>query len=308
MNGDVVSKGTHRHAEVAFGEGGCVVETIADDHDFFACGFQGADVIDFVLGQAYNPHDYSTPGGVNDGEELWQKLVKKHNFVLTVNGHVLGDGTGFRTDANDAGQNVHQMLINYQFLSPFGGNGFLRLLIVNPNGSVEVKSYSPIYNEFRSEADQAFQFNFDWYQPTDANANGKPDFFDDTLDSDGDSINNYEEFTNLRANPFSLDSDGDGISDAIEVEIGTRPAVSDRTVADAILNNAGLLGHYAKDQLIDADLGQLLIEPDQGEFKLSLQLETTPELGVIPFAPAGAPLEWTVPVNGNKSFMRVGAK
>jgi|GEM_PF-3967453 len=110
------------------------------------------DISDTVNSQLYNPHNYNTEGGVNDGEELWQKLVRRHNFVLTVNGHVLGDGTGFRTDANDAGQNVHQMLANYQLRQPFGGNGYLRLLTVNPDGTVDVKSYSPLYNQELSEA------------------------------------------------------------------------------------------------------------------------------------------------------------
>lgn len=265
------------------------------------------DRLDTGNPQAYNPHAYSTPGGVNDGEQLWQKLVKKHDFVLTVNGHVLGDGTGFRTDANDAGQNVHQMLANYQFLAPFGGNGFLRLLIVNPDGTVEVKSYSALYNEFRSEADQAFEFDFEWYQPADTNENGKPDYFDDTLDSDGDGINNREEFVNLRSNPFAPDSDGDGdgISDEIELQIGTRPAVSDRPVADAILENAGFFDLFRPEQLVDLNLGQFLIEPDEGNFKLRLQLETTPALGTTPFAPTGPPVEWPFPAAGDKAFMRV---
>ncbi len=263
------------------------------------------DHLDAVNPQAYNPHAYSTPGGVNDGEELWQKLVKKHNFVLTVNGHVLGDGTGFRTDANNAGQNVHQMLANYQFLSPFGGNGFLRLLVVNPDGTVEVKSYSPIYNQFRAETDQAFEFDFEWYQPTDANTNGIPDYFDAALDTDGDGIDNREEFVNLRSNPYSLDSDGDGISDKIEALIGTRPAVSDRNVSDAILDNASEFDLFTQEQLIDVSLGQFLIEPEAGQFKLSLQLEMTPELGIVPFEDAGDPIEWTVPAEGDKAFMRV---
>jgi len=263
------------------------------------------DHTDTVNPQAYNPHAYSTPGGVNDGEQLWQTLVKKHDFVLTVNGHVLGDGTGFRTDANDAGQKVHQMLANYQFLAPFGGNGFLRLLIVNPDGRVEVKSYSPIYNEFRAEADQDFEFDFEWYEPADTNGNGKPDYFDDELDSDNDGINNREEFVTLRANPYAADSDGDGISDAVEKQIGTRPAVNDRPVADAILQNTGLFGFFSPAQLIDANLRQFLIEPENGAFKLRLQLETTDQLGTVPFAPAGEPVEWTVPATGDKAIMRV---
>src|SRR5690606_32763068 len=53
--------------------------------------------------QHYNPHAYPTPGGVNDGEELWQKLVRRHRFVMTLNGHVLGDGTGYLASTNDQG-------------------------------------------------------------------------------------------------------------------------------------------------------------------------------------------------------------
>ncbi|RYD67902.1 MAG: hypothetical protein EOP83_01850 [Verrucomicrobiaceae bacterium] len=263
------------------------------------------DHTDTVNPQAYNPHAYSTPGGVNDGEQLWQKLVKKHDFALTVNGHVLGDGTGFRTDTNDAGQKVHQMLANYQFLAPLGGNGYLRLLVVNPDGRVEVKSYSPIYNDFRAEADQTFDFDFEWYHPADANSNGIPDYFDPELDGDGDGINNREEFVTLRANPFASDSDSDGISDSIEKLIGTRPAVSDRPVVDSILQNAGLFGLFTPAQLVDVNLGQFLIEPEGNVFKLRLQLEITELLGSIPFAPAGPALEWTLPANGDKAFMRV---
>ncbi|YCM42498.1 metallophosphoesterase [Verrucomicrobiaceae bacterium 227] len=266
------------------------------------------DHTDSVNPQAYNPHAYSTPGGVNDGEELWQKLVREHDFVLTVNGHVLGDGTGFRTDANNAGQNVHQMLANYQFLAPFGGNGYLRLLTVNPNGTVEVKSYSPLYNNFLSEADQAFEFEFEWYAPADDNNNGQPDFFDDTLDSDHDGIDNKTEFVNLRSNPFAADSDGDGLSDTIEAQIGTNPAVSDRATAEAILQNASTFGLFTESQIIDANLSSLMMTPEDNAFKLELQLELTPRLGTDPFEPFGAPLEWTVPVEGKQAFMRVRAK
>lgn len=257
--------------------------------------------------QAYNPHAYSTPGGVNDGEELWQKLVREHDFVLTVNGHVLGDGTGFRTDANDSGQNVHQMLANYQFLAPFGGNGFLRLLTVLPNGTVQVKSYSPIYNEFRSEADQEFEFEFEWYSPADVNENGQPDFFDDQLDSDNDGIDNKTEFVNLRSNPFNNDSDGDGLTDTVESQIGTDPSVSNRNVSAAILNNASAFDLFTEQELIDLDLGQLLISPEAGQFNVDLQLEMTPNLATQPFSPFGEPVEWTIPADGEKAFLRVRA-
>ncbi|MGI9427797.1 MAG: LamG-like jellyroll fold domain-containing protein, partial [Bythopirellula sp.] len=46
-------------------------------------------------GQSWNPHSYGTAGDTNDGEELWNELVKLNgNFEMTFNGHVLGDGLG----------------------------------------------------------------------------------------------------------------------------------------------------------------------------------------------------------------------
>ncbi|NLE37126.1 MAG: metallophosphoesterase, partial [Pirellulaceae bacterium] len=47
--------------------------------------------------QKWNPHAYPTPGSVNDGEEMWNKLLKKHaNVFMAMNGHVCGDGLGFQ--------------------------------------------------------------------------------------------------------------------------------------------------------------------------------------------------------------------
>jgi len=107
--------------------------------------------------QQYNPHHYKTPGGVHDGEELWQKLVRKHNFAMTLNGHVLGDGAGYLASTNDAGGVVHQMLSNYQ-MRPLGGEGYLRLLEFQPDGkTVRVKTYSPVFDAWITAADQQFQ-------------------------------------------------------------------------------------------------------------------------------------------------------
>lgn len=111
--------------------------------------------------QHYNPHHYKTPGGVNDGEELWQKLVRKHNFALTFNGHVLGDGTGYLKSVTDTGQVCHQMLSNYQ-MRELGGEAYLRLLEFQPDGrTIRVKSYSPLYDKYLLEADQLFELKLD---------------------------------------------------------------------------------------------------------------------------------------------------
>jgi hypothetical protein len=111
--------------------------------------------------QEHNPHNYKTEGGVNDGEELWQKLVRKHNFAITLNGHVLGDGTGYLLSANDRGGKVHQILSNYQFRN-MGGEGYLRLMEFQPDGkTVRVKTYSPVFDRWMTARDQQFEFELE---------------------------------------------------------------------------------------------------------------------------------------------------
>jgi hypothetical protein len=111
--------------------------------------------------QQWNPHAYGTandPDGTNDGEELWQKLVRLHpNFVMVFNGHVLDDGLGRMDSTNDLGGVVHQMLVNYQ-MKALGGEAFLRLVEFHPDGkTVQVKAYSPYYGTYKTDSQNQFQ-------------------------------------------------------------------------------------------------------------------------------------------------------
>lgn len=109
----------------------------------------------------WNPHKYRTPRPVNDGQELWDKLVRKHNFVFTFNGHVLNDGTGYRADRNDHGQLVHQILANYQ-MRELGGEGYLRLLEFDPDGNtVHMMAYSPLHDSYMLAGDHTFTIKLD---------------------------------------------------------------------------------------------------------------------------------------------------
>lgn len=111
--------------------------------------------------QKWNPHDYETaalPGGVNDGEELWTKLVASNpQAFLTVNGHVLEDGLGRLTSKNQRGKDVHQILVNYQ-MKREGGEGFLRLFEFLPDGrAVRCKSYSPSLDQYKTDDQNQFE-------------------------------------------------------------------------------------------------------------------------------------------------------
>ncbi len=114
------------------------------------------DYTDTANPQHYNPHEYRTPGGVNDGEELWQKLVRHYDFAFAINGHVLGDGTGYLVSQNDTGTITHQILTNFQ-MRELGGEAYLRLFEFLPDGvTVRVKTYSPLYDDYLLEPDQSF--------------------------------------------------------------------------------------------------------------------------------------------------------
>ncbi|WP_145060116.1 metallophosphoesterase [Adhaeretor mobilis] len=118
--------------------------------------------------QSWNPHSYplgSNPAEtVNDGQELWDDLVSKHdNFRMTFSGHVIGDGTGFLSSTGDMGNEVHQMLANYQFKQE-GGNGDMRLLEFKPDGkTVVVRTYSPVLDRYDASYDQEFTLRLNEY-------------------------------------------------------------------------------------------------------------------------------------------------
>ena len=112
------------------------------------------DITDTVTRRTSTRTSTAPRAAVNDGEEMWQKLVRKHAFVMTFNGHVLGDGTGYLASVTDKGNTCHQMLSNYQFRN-LGGEGYMRLLEFLEDGrTVKVYTYSPLYDSFLTEADQ----------------------------------------------------------------------------------------------------------------------------------------------------------
>jgi hypothetical protein len=111
--------------------------------------------------QDWNPHTYVSNVPVNDGEELWQKLVRKNNFALTINGHVCHTGLGFLSSKNDRGKTVSQMLVDYQ-VRQLGGEAYLRILEFLPDGkTVHVKSYSPLYDKYLTDPANQFSFELD---------------------------------------------------------------------------------------------------------------------------------------------------
>ena len=107
--------------------------------------------------QYSSPHDYDVDGrlgGTNDAQEMWDKLIAKQptiRFVLCGHMHAQARLTSERA----AGPPVHQLLADYQ-AEPLGGGGYLRLLTFQPDGRVSVRTYSPYYDQYRTEEENDF--------------------------------------------------------------------------------------------------------------------------------------------------------
>ena len=71
---------------------------------------------------------------------------------MVVNGHYPGEGR--RTDLNDCGQPVHQVLMDYQSRIN-GGDGWLRYFTFKPSeNKIYAYTYSPKLSQFESRRGQ----------------------------------------------------------------------------------------------------------------------------------------------------------
>jgi len=115
--------------------------------------------------QAYGVGKDKGDSAVNDGEQLWNKLIKLHpNTRFVFSGHVLNSGVGTLVSINDAGFPVYQMLANYQegvTNSMKGGNGWLRILDIDlKNKKLKLQTYSPFINAFMDDAQHNFTIRY----------------------------------------------------------------------------------------------------------------------------------------------------
>lgn len=116
----------------------------------------------------------------NYGSMIWEKLVyPSKNICMVFAGHIgkPNDPNGhiaFRTDKNQSGRKVQQMVFNAQALGGGwhgnGGDGWLRLLEFMPdNKTVKVKTFSPLFAispttqkyAWRKEAVDEFEFTLE---------------------------------------------------------------------------------------------------------------------------------------------------
>lgn len=114
----------------------------------------------------------------NNPQMIWDEFVSQHDQIfLVLSGHV--GGQGFSIDTNRFGNNVYQMLADYQGRAQTAkdagagnvsvGDGWLRLLkfqLDADRSSIEVRTYSTHYGKFASELPEYAA----WYKERDGQA------------------------------------------------------------------------------------------------------------------------------------------
>lgn len=91
---------------------------------------------------------------INDGTDLWRKLLRRHaNIEWVISGHRLTSAIPYRVTRGEHGNPVYQLLANFQGEGE-GGDGYLILLTMHPDGTVEARSYSPYYGTYKTDVDQ----------------------------------------------------------------------------------------------------------------------------------------------------------
>lgn len=95
---------------------------------------------------------------INDGEEIWEKLVNKININFVVCGHVcnIPDNVTYLNSRNMANNSVWQMLFNTQLLDK-GGDGWVQILEFQDTKIVNIKTYSVLHDKWQTGKTSEYQ-------------------------------------------------------------------------------------------------------------------------------------------------------
>jgi len=108
-------------------------------------------------GKRFDKLGYKITG--NAGEAMWQKLVSKHkNIFMVLCGHSSGEAV--LTSKGDHGNQVHQVLSDYQNLHN-GGESWLRYMVFKPEeNKISTYTYNPALKKFRDDPSSRFDLDY----------------------------------------------------------------------------------------------------------------------------------------------------
>lgn len=118
-------------------------------------------------GIRYKEGDSGSPGtyidSLNDGEDMWEKLIRKHaNVDMVVCGHVSTDDVVYTQAVGDHGNVVHQLLMNGHVDKTLRGVGVVPLIHFTEDGRyARVEQYSTLLQKYLKEGAFWIELDFD---------------------------------------------------------------------------------------------------------------------------------------------------
>jgi len=97
----------------------------------------------------------------NSAEQVWQKWIRKTpQIFMVLCGHWSGEV--FQISKNDAGQDVYEILADYQ-MRENGGDGWLLYLEFDPGAKqIRAETYSPSLDQYERDEDSGFVIDVDF--------------------------------------------------------------------------------------------------------------------------------------------------
>jgi len=90
---------------------------------------------------------------------IWSLIREHENLQIVLCGHVHAETR--RTDQNEAGKQVYQLLADYQD-EENGGNGWLRIIEFSPSeNKIYIKTFSPYLNEYQIDENSEFVLGYE---------------------------------------------------------------------------------------------------------------------------------------------------
>lgn len=123
--------------------------------------YLGADGTTLDSSDAYCPSEYNEK--LNDSDELWEKLLSKHeNVDMIVSGHIPQDGAVHSVARGDNGNVVHQLLMDPQGLDKtIKGDGVLGLMYFTEDGNfAKLEYYSARFDAYLRSSNELIRMDF----------------------------------------------------------------------------------------------------------------------------------------------------
>jgi hypothetical protein len=128
-------------------------------------------------GSTLDSDDYASPDtyvrSLNSGEDIWEKLVSKHeNIIMIVSGHMHHDTIVCTPREGDAGNTVYQIPMDPQSTcKKLGGLGAIGMMYFTADGNhAKVEYYSTVFDKYFAESNKTIKLTFGEEEPEETTA------------------------------------------------------------------------------------------------------------------------------------------